>query len=324
MKKDKDEKIDVLENHIYEIDQKVLNILLYDQTSKKNILWCTDNYKNLGVKYGENKQIKIELITGDNGLVIKPRTQKTAAERKIRIKEKAEVFTPSWVCNHQNNLVDEIWFGKKDIFNKEKGNTWIALKRKIPFEDGKTWQEYVLEPRIEITCGEAPYIVSRYDTVTGQIIEPMDRIGILDRKIRVVTENVSGDEWIEWVKKAYQSSYGYEWQGDSLLIARENLLYSFMDYYLLKFKKMPDNDLLEEIATIISWNFWQMDGLKDVIPNSCKKELAFYDLFGEEKKVPCKGCTNHDIFAHNGVYCLIMDWAENKKIRYVDLLKEGI
>ena len=27
-------------------------------------------------------------------------------EKKKRIKEKAEVFTPSWTCNHQNNLID--------------------------------------------------------------------------------------------------------------------------------------------------------------------------------------------------------------------------
>lgn len=28
-------------------------------------------------------------------------------------RDKAEVFTPSWVCNAQNNLVDNQWFGKK-------------------------------------------------------------------------------------------------------------------------------------------------------------------------------------------------------------------
>ena len=47
----------------------------------------------------------------------------------------------------------------------------------------------MLSKRLEITCGEAPYIASRYDTVSGEPIEIKRRIGILDRKLRVVTEN---------------------------------------------------------------------------------------------------------------------------------------
>jgi hypothetical protein len=39
---------------------------------------------------------------------------------------------------------------------------------------------------MEISCGEAPYLVSRYDTVSGNIISVDDRIGLLDRKLRVV------------------------------------------------------------------------------------------------------------------------------------------
>lgn len=38
----------------------------------------------------------------------------------------AEVFTPSWVCNKQNNLVDEKWFGYANPFNIEQEKTWIA------------------------------------------------------------------------------------------------------------------------------------------------------------------------------------------------------
>ena len=48
---------------------------------------------------------------------------------------------------------------------------------------------YVISKRIEITCGEAPYLVSRYDTVTGKKIDVVDRVGLLDRKLRVINEN---------------------------------------------------------------------------------------------------------------------------------------
>ncbi len=81
-----------------------------------------------------------------------------------------------------------------------------------------------------ILWGEAPYLVSRYDTVTGQKIELNSRIGLLDRKMRVVNENVNDEvEWFKWTERAFQSIYGYEFQGDNLLLARENLLCTFIE-----------------------------------------------------------------------------------------------
>lgn len=67
------------------------------------------------------------------------------------------------------------------------------------------------------------------------------------------------------------STYGYEWQGDNLILAREALLYTFIDYFRAKFGKDPLLKSLQNIAEVISWNIWQMDGLKGVIPNSCIK-----------------------------------------------------
>ena len=65
------------------------------------------------------------------------------------------------------------------------------------------------------------------------------------------------------------------------------------------------------IAYIISWNVWQMDGLKGVVPRSCKDKVhREVSLFGESKEVitPCEGCRTDNIFKHNGTYCLIKDW----------------
>ena len=39
-------------------------------------------------------------------------------------------------------------------------------------------------------------------------------------------------------------------------------------------------------------------------------------------KEGCCGCKKNDYFKHNGIYCLIMDWGENKVIRFADLLKK--
>ena len=320
--------IDIKENYIFKLDNELLAILLQDHSSKQNIIWATDNYAPRGFGFQPHDQITIQSITGHNGNVIKPRTEKSEKEQAERIRKKAEVFTPSWVCNAQNNLVDNAWFESENIFNTEQDKTWTETKEKVTFptSSGKTWQDYINDTRLEITCGEAPYLVSRYDTVTGDEIELSKRIGILDRKLRVISENVDSEpDWYSWAKKAFQNTYGFEWQGDNVLLARENLLFTFTDYYEAKFGVFPIKEYLKEIATIISWNIWQMDGLKFVIPDSCKDAEQVQTVMFEEdvKKEPCKGCKNNDPFSHTGVYCTIKDWKKNQTVRFVDLLKNN-
>jgi hypothetical protein len=314
------EEIDIKENSIFKLSINVLSILLQDHSSNKNIIFATDTYAEKGYKFHD--EITIDKITGYNGQIIKPRIKKSKIEQEKRIKEKAEVFTPSWVCNNQNNLCDDLWLGYKGAFNTETKNGWKTSKNKIQFIN-KTWEEYVSSLRMEITCGEAPYLVSRYDTTTSEVLDVNNRIGLLDRKIRVINENVSNEsEWYEFVAKAYKSIYGYEWQGDSLLIARENLLYSFIDYYNYKFKKDPNIEQLSEIANIISWNIFQMDGLKGVIPNSCNNQKVVVNtLFGEEiVNTKCEGCVNNKLNKHNGIYVYVMDWNTNRKRKFINLI----
>ena len=225
-------------------------------------------------------------------------------------------------------MVDNEWFGVSGLFNKETDTGWNTNPNPIPFptKDGKTWQDYVNDTRLEITCGEAPYLVSRYDAITGDIIPVMDRIGLLGRKLRVVAENTTTkEEWYAAAKRAFQATYGYEWQGDNLLLARESALFTFFDYYQDKFDDQPTREQAREIAEIISWNFWQMDGLKGVIPNTCHdEEEEIPSLFDEGEKIvtPCKGCATDDIRCHNGIYCKIMDWETGKPVKFIDLIKK--
>ena len=327
-----EQNIDIKENDLLKIDRSLLEILLKDKTTGKNIIWATDNYSKYGELYTSEKEIRIELITSRHGGVIKPRVEKSKEERLQRVRQKAEVFTPSWVCNLQNNLVDEVWFGRKDVFNAEKEHSWETTKEKIQFSDekGKSWQDYVNSNRLEITCGEAPYLVSRYDTVTGEYIEVPNRIGLLDRKLRVVSENTdSREDWLKWATVAVQSSYGFEWQGDNILIARENLLFDVAEHYEAKFHEKLETQDLVGFAKVIAWNIWQMDGLKFVIPNSCcTKEIIEEDLFESHMiSKPCEGCKlgygEKSYFRHNGIYCKIRDWKENKTLRFVDIMKKG-
>lgn len=318
--------IDIKENNLYRLDSRLLDILLADRTTKKNLIWATDNYSSRGPGYKASDNINAYAIIKRNGSIIKPRVEKSKKEQADRVKSKAEVFTPSWICNSQNNLIDNAWFERENVFNTETEKGWIANTSKIDFPDGKTWQNYVKENRLEITCGEAPYLVSRYDTVSGEEIRIAKRIGLLDRKLRVVSENVDSEpEWLEWAKTAFKSVYGFDWQGDNVLLARENLLRTFIDYYVAKFDNFPIIEYLLEIAEIVSWNIWQMDGLKYVIPNSCKTiDETVYTLFGEERhKEVCEGCKTNNPHKHNGIYCKIKDWQTGKIIKFVSLIKGG-
>lgn len=320
--------IDIKENYLYRRDHELLAILLKDRSSGKNIIWATDNYAYKGAGFQRHDHIELSSVIGYNGNVVKPRVEKSKKEQIERIKQKAEVFTPSWVCNKQNNLVDNAWFGAENVFNTEYEKHWNATEGKIAFPtpDGKTWEDYVQDVRLEITCGEAPYLVSRYDTVTGDTIDLTQRIGLLDRKMRVVMENTETEEaWRKWATIAFQSIYGFDWQGDNVLLARENLLLSYVDYYISRFEKEPDMDDLRMIAEILSWNIWQMDGLKFVIPDSCKDtDSGQLQLFDDEpEKRPCEGCAKNDPLLHTGIYCMIMDWKEHKKVKFVSLLKNG-
>ncbi len=268
-----------------------------------------------------------------------PRVHKDRTLQLTRSKEMAEVFTPSWVCNAQNNLIDSTWFGRENAFNVEaqprNGNRyWQSNKEKITFPNNKTWRDYVSDTRLEMACGEAPYLASRYDTTTGEYIPLNNRIGLLDRKLRVINENV--DEEIDWLTAsqiAFKNIYAFEWQGDSLLLAREALLITFIENFTDKFGRPPLLEYILNIANIISWNIWQMDeNLKAVVPNSCFDVITEKtDLFGPSIKslLKCKGCESQNNLLHNGIYCIIMDWknpddrsvARSVPTRFIDLLK---
>lgn len=324
-----DERVDIKENLLSQLDPRILNILLKDKTTRRNIIWATDDYDSLGEAYAFEQQIKPRLITGANGNVIRPRIEKNKGQQLNRVKTKAEVFTPSWVCNRQNNLVDNSWFGRENVFNIESEHDWIATTEKIAFPEGKTWQSYVVAKRLEISCGEAPYLVSRYDAATGEPISVERRIGLLDRKLRIVCENCNSEqEWVKWATKAFQSIYGYEWQGDNVLLARENLLYTFSDYYFYKFSVPAIKEYLIDLANIIAWNIWQMDGIRGVVPNTCHpvEVPAQISMFGDENEATmeeCPGCAKNDIFLHNGIQCRIYDWTNLKKsIPFTSCIKE--
>lgn len=288
--------------------------LLQDKTTRKNILFASDSYADYGDKYKENLQMTEEVLLGFASCDIQPRVYKATAEQTERTRKRAEVFTPAWIVNQMNNHCDAEWFGRPDVFNHQDGQEWTVNTEPVEFPKGKNWKQYVDSRRLEITCGEAPYIVSRYDTATGEIIPIERRIGILDRKLRIVNENAADEaEWFKWAFRAFQSVYGYEYQGDNLLIARMNLLYTLADYIEAKWHRQATQKELEKFLNVICWNFWQMDGLKDTVPLESPSEVYHQmSLFGEEEP--------EELHKDD---CKIYDWRGQKSLLFRDR-KEGM
>lgn len=334
---------------------EILHILLIDQTRSKglrngktkNIIWANENYKELGFEsYGPESSIEPEMVTGHREHLIRPRALKSSAMQKERTKTKAEVFTPLWIVKLQNDEVDK-------AFREDDLKTYIK----------RTW--------LEITCGEGPYMATRYDMETGAIIDLDKREGFVDRKLRRIHEafkdrkaqldhcqhvdeldtiarhftakhgssdkssksskqksnaaemspanhtsaqveftaesirHMLREEWQALVEEAYKASYGFEWNGDSLLLARENLLYTYLDYYEALWQEEPPYEYLKEIATIISYNVFQMDGLTYTLPLSEKRVPVQDSLFDAPSK------EDWEIIPGEPVY--IRNWHKKRK-----------
>lgn len=252
--------IDIIEETLARESSGLLRILLKDRTTNKSIVWATHSYELLGKGFGVYDRITPTRVTGDYANLIQPRSEKSKYEQKDRTKIRAEVFTPTWLVKEQVDTVDQD-FQDLDL------EAYLQIK----------W--------LEITCGEAPYMVSRYDAVTGQALSLEERVGFLDRKLHRLSKEVHDEEkWFKGAVTAYQNSYGYEFQGDSLLLARENLFASFIDYYQAKFAQEPSPSQKQTVARIISYNVLQMDGLTYTVPYSEEvRDTVQLSLFEEIK-----------------------------------------
>lgn len=290
--------------------QAVLDTLLKDRSTGKNIIWATDPPEELQTVMYEPVTDRSQITTQQLGLthyeVVLPRMMKQTDTQQQRTRKKGEVFSPAWVCNKMNNALDADWFrglGAEESagqFTVELPQGWQTVETPVQFPvcKGRTpaWVQYVQSRRLEVTCGEAPFLASRYDAATGEMIPVARRIGILDRKLRVVSENAATEEeWLKFATHAMQSTYGYEYQGDNLLLARVNLLLTYAEHLQARWQRKPTKEELQPIANIISWNLWQMDGLRLSVPGGKPQpeteQLDLFSMFGAaEPQPPAVSC----------------------------------
>lgn len=235
---------------------EIVKILLLDHTTGKNIIWATSDRSTQ------------EILPSDAENIV-PRWQKDRFEQKNRTRARAEIFTPPEVCEIQNNLV---------------------------IGDTRDLEKFIDARFLEITCGEAPYITSRYNAATGEAIDFANRVGILDKKLKIIgNETKSVADLIDFTLRAVKSIYGYEFQGDNLFLARKNIFLTVKEFFTDKIAATELKNYLLQVADVISWNFWQMNGRTNSPPFIENK-----NLFG-------------------GANCLIKDWLTGKKFEFCEL-----
>ena len=313
-----------VEGFLREHPAELLEMLLADRATGGYIVWADDEHEPLGAGFGPDDQMTVGAVTGAYGDTVLPRTGKGAARQALRTKVRAEVFTPSWLCNRMNNWLDAAWFGCADAFNVESadGRSWQASAGSVRFSKtkGRGLHAYLGRRVLELACGEAPFLTTRYDATTGEAIPVAERAGLLDRKLRVAGEHArSRGEWERWALGALKATYGFEYQGDNLLIARVNALLTFCEHCQERWGEEPSTEALTQAAHVISWNLWQMDGLTDAVPTSrtevaphsvlddCPEaapaeQLSLFDLSGEDAAPP----------AATVPLCCIYDWDEDR------------
>lgn len=260
-------------------EKGLLDSLLVDRTTRRSIFWATDTYAALGAGFRKIDPIRPELIVGRYDELMDIRRD----SRLTRTRKHGEVFTPFSVCKLMCNYANK------------------TLR-------GRDWKKYVLSTVLEITCGEAPFLVSRKDLGNREEIPIKSRVGLLDKKLKVIGQKTTKKKsWLTWAFKAFESTYGYEFQGDNLLMARINLLATFEEYLWDRWKCKPTQEEYERLLDIISWNIWQMDGLTGTVPYGNLHSPSQYDLF-ETKKIE-----------NETPPCIIRDWVDGEVFTYLSM-----
>jgi len=187
-----------------------------------NIRLCTCDYSEH--QFGEE-------ITPELASTFVPRWEKSKAAQRARTKSKAEVFTPTALIAHILELTV-----------RECGEDIYSPNRTF----------------CEPCCGEGAFLLTRRDQDTGAPIDVPNRVGVLDRKLLNI-DTADEAAWKTIALKCLASVYGYEYQGDSLVLARVNTYLTMTEHAAYRGYTWSETEL-DIIAETIARHIWQVDG----------------------------------------------------------------
>ena len=257
-----------------EFSDEVLTLFLGDRTTGKNI------YMANGGGIGEEEFYRP--VTLEKTKQFKHRWEKSKKEQLERRRNKADVYTP-YAC--VKKMTDLLW-------NDPEVRKLSATS-------------------LEITCGEAPFITTLRDMQDGRLIPVGERVGILDRKLAIADRLSETDgDFLPAAFLALSSVYGYDYQGDNLFFARCNVLTCFLEAYERRYKEEASAEVIAKAADIISWNFWQMDGVSCCLPVYGQNGADLWKCKTKKAKEEwLKGMTP----------CIIKDWQMGETVEFRSL-----
>lgn len=142
--------------------QAVLDTLLKDRSTGKNIIWATDPPKELQTVMYEPVTDRSQITTQQLGLthyeVVLPRMMKQTDTQQQRTRKKGEVFSPAWVCNKMNNALDADWFRGLGA-EENAGQFTVELPPRLA-DDGNAGAVPGLrgqDPGMGAVCAEPPF-----------------------------------------------------------------------------------------------------------------------------------------------------------------------
>ena len=105
-------------------------------------------------------------------------------------------------------------------------------------------------------------------------------------------------------------------------MARENIFYTYIEYYKDRFGEEPDTRDLHGIAHVISWNLWQMDGFNYAIP-FCKvdwgpRQLSLFDYIDSDEYIDYSYLTD----TKGQQLCKIRDWRSKETLLFKNVVEE--
>lgn len=189
---------------------------------------------------------------------VMPRYLKAKEEQKSRTGQSAEVFTPYELVKKMNDQT------QKDF----DGSVGDYIKRTV----------------LEVTCGEAPFLTTRYHAATGVEIPVEKRTGLLDRKLRCIPTDFGEEGYVGCATESLKVSYGYELQYDSLFLARRNMLMTTIEHYEKVWGTTPDYETVLKWATIISYNIFRMEGVSMCVPDTDIPAMVMNWTTGEQER----------------------------------------
>lgn len=96
----------------------VLDLLLQDKSTKKNIIWATDTYENLGEGFDDKVQLNADSLLRRPDL-IRPRIQKSQEAQAQRTRKKQRCLLRRGFAIGWNNYCDVTGLDSSGVFNTE-------------------------------------------------------------------------------------------------------------------------------------------------------------------------------------------------------------